>query len=120
MKLPLPVAEYNTEIPMRKYTRNRHSWTGPRPGDFPLGSVESRAATRAVQLAHDMAARERWAVLLGNLTPREKEFMEGTESPGTEFGLLMVRTIVRKCELFGWPLPTPEKSASRSPSLETD
>jgi hypothetical protein len=91
--------------------RNRRSRLGPGPGDFPLGSLESRAAARAVQLASDMEAQEQRAALLRNLAPLEQAFIETVDDPGVQAIVLdLVRgVIIPKHQLFGWPLPTPEE-----------
>jgi hypothetical protein len=82
---------------------------GPRPGDFPLGSLESRAAARAVQLARDLEIQEQRAAQLQNLTPLEAAFSEASDDP--EVQALIVRlvreVVVPKHEIYGVPLPTP-------------
>jgi hypothetical protein len=95
---------------MNNSTRIRRSWLGPRPGDFPLGSLESRAAARFVQLALDIEAQEQRAALLKNLTPFEQAFIKGVDDPRRQaVGLLLARAMVQKSERFGFPLPTPEE-----------
>jgi hypothetical protein len=96
---------------MRKCTRNRSSRLGPRPGDFALGSLESRAAARAVQLVLDIEAQEQRAALFRNLTPLEQAFIEVVDDPRAQaVGLYLVRNvIIAKHQLFGLPLPTPEE-----------
>jgi hypothetical protein len=96
---------------MSNRTRNRRSRVGPRPGDFPLGSLKSRAAARAVQQALSVEAQQQQAVLFGNMTPLEQAFCEMVKGPGAQAVMLyMVRTaIIPKCKIFGWPVPTPEE-----------
>jgi hypothetical protein len=84
---------------------------GPRPGDFPLGSLESRAAARAVQLARELEIQERQAAQLQNLTPLEQEISEASDDP--EVQALMVRlfryTVIPRYEIYGMQLPTAEE-----------
>jgi hypothetical protein len=96
---------------MRKCTRNRSSRLGPRSGDFPLGSLESRAAARVAQLALDMETQRQLAALFRNLTPLEQAYIEIVDDPGAQaVALYFVRNaIIPKHQLFGWPLPTPEE-----------
>ena len=96
---------------MSDHTRNRRSRMGPRPGDFPVGSLESRAAARAVQLARDLEVRERQAAQLQNLTPVEQAISEASDDP--EVQALMVRlfryTVIPRYEMYGMQLPTAEE-----------
>jgi hypothetical protein len=96
-------------LPKQRWSRRLS--TRPRPGDFALGSLESRAAARAVQLVLDIEAQEQRAALFRNLTPLEQAFIEGDDDPGAQaWGVYLVRNaIIPKCQLFGWPLPTPEE-----------
>lgn len=95
---------------MRSVTR----YLGPRPGDFPLGSMESRAAARAALLALDIEAQEQLAALCGNLTPLEQAFCEIGDNPRSKAGMLMiVNVMIQKSQLFGFPLPTPEEVRHR-------
>jgi hypothetical protein len=94
----------------REQMRNRQSRLGPQPGDFALGSLQSRAAARSIQLALDLEAQAHWAALLGNLAPLEQAFIELADGPQSKASMLFFvrNTIFAKCKLFGWPLPEPE------------
>ena len=69
-------------LPKQRWSRRLS--TRPRPGDFALGSLESRAAARAVQLVLDIEAQEQRAALFRNLTPLEQAFIEGADDPGAQ------------------------------------
>lgn len=98
---------------MTKYLiqRSRCSPAGPHPADFPIGSLRSRAAARALQLAADLETREQIAAQLQNLIPFEKAMIESIDDPRRQALMvsLLRKTVIPKCKLFGWPLPTPEK-----------
>jgi hypothetical protein len=96
---------------MNNYTQNRRSWLGPRPGDYPVGSIESRAAARAVLLAHDLEEQEQQAALLGNLTLLEQAWIERIDDPKSQaFAVYMFRNLIYpKHKMFGIPLPTREE-----------
>jgi hypothetical protein len=96
---------------MNNYTRNRRP-EGPRPGEFPLGSVQSRAAARFVQFARDREARNLRAMLIQTMDPLERafvQFLEETTGSITMTPLLLFRSGIEKRRLFKWPLPTPEE-----------
>ena len=95
---------------MSNWMRNRRRW-GPRPGEFPLGSLKSRAAARATQLAAELEARQQQAALFGNLTPQEKVFCEGAR--GSKASLYLARAMISKSKLFGFPLPTLQQMRHR-------
>ncbi len=109
--MPLPEAESPRGKMMYNNTRNLRSRLGPRPGDFPLGSLESRAAARAVQLARDLEIQEQQAALLENLTPLERAFLEGVSDPVKPSPALhmLLNKMIKMEEQFGLPLPTPEE-----------
>jgi hypothetical protein len=87
-------------------TSNYRPW--PRPSDFPLGSLESRAAARAVLLAADLEKQEQEAAQFKNLTPYEQEFIELFDGPEAQAGMLYMlrKVIIPKSQIFGWPLPS--------------
>jgi hypothetical protein len=94
---------------MTKRTPPLRSWLGVRPGDFALGSVQSRAAVRAMQLGQELEAEEQLAALLRDLTPAEQAFIEIVDEPDVKALLLRIyrEVIVPRNEVFGVPLPTP-------------
>lgn len=100
---------------MRKFTQNPRSWMGPRPWDYPLGSMQSRAAARAMQLARDLEKQEQRAAQFKDLTPYEKECIELLDDPEAQAGMLyMLRNvIIPKSQRFGLPLPSLEAARQR-------
>jgi len=54
------------------------TYRGPMPGDFPVGSVESRAATRAILIALAEEQREEEEAALADLTPFERAHILAT------------------------------------------
>src|ERR1700682_4668673 len=78
---------------------------GPRPGDFPLGSVESRAAARATQVALRLASRQAMEAQFRNLTPLEKAMIEGIDDPNVQAIIVSVirEIILPRHEMFGVP-----------------
>jgi hypothetical protein len=97
---------------MNNYMRNRRSRLGPRPGEFPLGSAESRAAARAVLLAFDIEAQEQQAAFFRNLTPLEQEFAGLSEEFEVQKQLVRIvrETIIPRHEYYGTWLPTVEEA----------
>jgi hypothetical protein len=80
-----------------------------RPGDFPLGSIQSRAAARALIAAtenqqHNLAK-------LGNLTDDEQVAIEVVDNPRVaELMVRLIRVAGERAVVYGKPLnfPTPE------------
>jgi hypothetical protein len=103
---------------MISLTRNLPSM-GPRPGEFPLGSMRSRAAARAIQLTQELEIQERRAEQLRNLTPLERTFTDASDDPDVREKMLMTaRFIIPKCQMFGSPLPSPEKIRALAKGFE--
>jgi hypothetical protein len=78
--------------------------SGPRPGDFPLGSVESRAAARfAVSgFPNEQAAKE--VSEFGTLSPEEEALVEGTvDSLTRRYLILLYRHALKVDEVYGLP-----------------
>ena len=92
---------------------NQRFSRGPRPGDFPLGSIESRAAARSLLQALEQDAQDRRGARLGKLSPLEQAFIQacGCEDPDVaEYLVLILRhVLVPRNEIFGVPLPTLEE-----------
>jgi hypothetical protein len=79
--------------------------SGPRPGDYPPGSVESRAAARALleNRAGQLATEEL------ELTPLQQATAEGESNPEVREILIdLVRLAEEKAAVFGHELPTPK------------
>ena len=102
---------------MNNCMRNRRSRVGPRPGDFPLGSLRSRAAARALLSAQDLEAQEQNDALRRNLTPLEEAFMEISSDPTAPPSpalAMLCKAIEMKTKLFGMsPSVTPESVRHR-------
>jgi hypothetical protein len=95
---------------MRKHILLSNYRLWPRPWDFPLGSLESRAAARAVLMSHDLEIQEQEAALLKNATPVELALVEGPDNPLKLSPTLhlMCEAVNEKRRLFGLPPITPE------------
>jgi hypothetical protein len=87
-----------------RYARSRRL-PGPRPGQFPLGSLQSRAAARLMKLALEAEAQDQQNAWLKDVTPRERAFMEALGGSVTPAGLMLTRAILEKSRIFGWELP---------------
>jgi hypothetical protein len=96
---------------MSNCMRNRRSRVGPRPGDFPLGSLRSRAAARAVLAAQDLQAQEQNDALRRNLTPLEEAFIESSSdptAPPSRALAMLCQAIEMKTKRFDMSPITPE------------
>ena len=80
---------------------------GPKPGDFPVGSLKSRAAARALLVNY--AADQDEGIELGNLTPYELATSEGASGQLRVWLVRLARVVEQQAECFGFPLPTPEE-----------
>ena len=82
----------------------------PKPGDFPVGSIQSRAAARALVANHAAEQAQDLAAEFGNLTPYEAATIEGVEEPGVaRVALHMARVAEERAEIWGTRLGTPEE-----------
>jgi hypothetical protein len=83
--------------------------SGLNPGNFGIGSRESRAAARA--LLDDQAARQREkeAAELANLTPFEEALCEGETGLARSIMIGFAKIAEARAEAFGFSLPTPEQ-----------
>lgn len=80
---------------------------GIKPGDFPVGSLKSRAAARAIVAGYaEERSREAEAVL-SNLTPYEQEILEDdVNDPLVQaFAIHLVRVAQNTAKLYGNKLP---------------
>lgn len=82
---------------------------GPKPGDFPVGSIRSRAAARAVLANHAAEQAQDKAAEFGNLTPYEAAIIEGTEPEVARVLLQLARVADERAEIYGTSLKTPEE-----------
>lgn len=78
------------------------------PAVYPVGSLESRAAARAVLLARDLENREKRAAQLQNAHPLVKVVIQEIDDPRRQALLRLVQAMVDRAALFHLKLPTPE------------
>jgi hypothetical protein len=87
-------------------------YSGPKPGDFPIGSPQSRAAARAMVARDAEQQRDMEEDLLANLTPVEQAMIEVVESRGVRILMIrLIRAAQERAKLYGNPFPslTPEE-----------
>jgi hypothetical protein len=83
--------------------------SGPKPGDFPLGSIRSRAAARALLANYAAEQAQDQATEFANLTPYERAIVEN-EDPEIVHALLgLARMAELRAEAFRFSLETPEE-----------
>jgi len=82
---------------------------GPGLGDFALGSLESRAAARALLVSQTTEQLESEAAEFGKLSPFELAVSEGHSGEVRLWAIRLARMAEEKSEIFGTSLPTPEK-----------
>src|SRR5215472_11983672 len=106
------------------------TYSGPRPGDFPVGSLKSRAAARFILKNHDDDQLEDEEVLFGELSPFVRATIEdlyGELSPSVpasdedlvnresrRWCISILQHGEEKAKAFGMPLPTPEEIRHKS------
>jgi hypothetical protein len=84
--------------------------SGPKPGNFAPGSIQSRAAAKMLLNKHDDAQRREYEAELTNLTPLELATSEGAEDMRVKIGIVkLVRIAEARAKIFGLTLPTPEQ-----------
>jgi hypothetical protein len=84
----------------------------PRPGDFPVGSLESRAAARALHAFYAEEQRNTEAALLECLPPVAKSVIDDCNNPAVRIWMLrLLRVAVEREKVYGMklPWPTPEE-----------
>jgi|SRR5579862_3994129 len=96
------------------WTRNivPATYRGPMPGDFPLGSIQSRAAARGVLNTFKEEQRKVEESELMNLHPSALALLEGVESPGVRSWIIRLCRVAQETEkAYGkaLPWPTPEE-----------
>jgi hypothetical protein len=104
---------------MRKRLKSQHdnnfvpaTYQGPWPGDFPIGSVQSRAAARAILNAHAEELRKEEDINLAKLNPSGQAMIEDVDDPGVRKWIILLLLAAQESEkAYGMPLPwpTPEK-----------
>jgi len=78
---------------------------GVRPGDFPVGSVQSRAAARALVSALEDERNTNALADLGELSDVEQAFIEGEEPLTGAFIVRLYRIAQERAEVYRMPLP---------------
>jgi len=90
------------------------TYLGPKPSDFPVGSLQSRAAARAVLAAYKEEQREVEEAELVNLHPSALAFIEGVESPGVRsWTICLCRAAQETEKLYEKALPWPTAEVIR-------
>jgi hypothetical protein len=80
-----------------------------RPGDFPVGSTQSRAAARALLANQAAEQTQDESVELANLTPCEIAISEGEDPEIVPTLIRLARTVEERARVFGFSLETPEE-----------
>jgi hypothetical protein len=81
------------------------TFLGPKPGDYPVGSLQSRAAARAMVASYAEQKRRIQEDWLGNLTPVERALIEGQE-PGVQIWMVrLYRNAQHRSKVYGTTLP---------------
>lgn len=82
---------------------------GPKPGDFPVGSLQSRAAARAILAGYAERQRMDENAELANLNPFEQAMSQDGETPLERIWLVrLARLAEERAKVYGLSLPTPE------------
>ncbi len=94
-----------------KHSRNAVAATvsGAKPGDFPVGSVQSRAAARALLANHAAEQAQEESAEFANLTPYEIAIAEGEEPEVARQLVALARFVEERAKIFGFSLETPEE-----------
>lgn len=82
---------------------------GPKPGDFPVGSILSRAAARGLLANHAAEQAQDEAAEFANLTLHEIAMAQGADPNVARWMIRLVRIAEERAEVFGMPLKTTEK-----------
>jgi hypothetical protein len=82
---------------------------GPKPGDFPVGSILSRAAARALLANHPAEQAQDEAAEFANLTLNEIAIAQGADPNAVPWIIRLNRMAEERAAVFGMPLETTEK-----------
>jgi hypothetical protein len=92
------------------------TYLGAKPGDFPVGSLQSRAAARAILTAYAEAQRAEEDAQLADLTPSEqlsiRALMEDVDEPRVRILMIRLYRVARETAKVyeqNLPLVTPEQ-----------
>jgi len=83
--------------------------SGPRPGDFPVGSLKSRAAARALLANRKAEQLGREAAEFGELNEFELAYCEGFGGGARRQAIQVARVLQASAETWGPLLETPEE-----------
>jgi hypothetical protein len=96
------------------------TYHGPKPGDFPVGSLESRAAARAIVEGYAEEQRNEEEAEIANFTPSEQAviqaMLEDVESPGVRTWMIrLFRVAQERARIYEQDLilPTPDEIRRR-------
>ena len=89
------------------------TYFGPRPGDFALGSLESRAAARALVSHQTTEQLESEEIELANLTPFELAVTDGYTGLLKVWMYNLALLAEEKAEIYGFSLPSPAEIRHR-------
>jgi len=81
------------------------TYLGPKRRDFPVGSLQSRAAARASIAAHAEKQRQEEEAELGNLTPFEQEVVEDPNPRVRYWKIRFLRHAQEIEKVYERPLP---------------
>src|SRR5713226_6663474 len=82
---------------------------GPKPGDFPVGSIQSRAAARALLANHAAEQAQDRATELAGLTPYARAMIEDVDPEIVHTVIGLSQQAEERAEMFGLRLETPEE-----------
>jgi hypothetical protein len=83
--------------------------SGPKPGDFPLGSARSRAAARSALDNYAAEQRKIEEGEFGKLTPFEAAVSEGCTGYKKRIAVGVAQMAQERAKVFGLSLPTPDE-----------
>lgn len=83
--------------------------SGPKPGDFPLGSAKSRAAARAIIDNHTAEQRKIEAAEFGDLTPLAIALSEGQSGYQKRLAVGVAQMMEERAKVFKFSWPPPDE-----------
>jgi hypothetical protein len=96
------------------------AYFGPKPGDFPVGSLRSRVAARAILVARADERHKEEETILADLTPDERAWIqasiEDTDNPSVRLLMIQLfRVALERAKVYEQPLNlgTPEEIRHR-------
>jgi hypothetical protein len=83
--------------------------SGAKPGDFRVGSVQSRAAARVLISNYAAEQSQDESAEFANLTPYEIAVAEGEDAEIVPMLIRLARTVEERAKLFGFSLETSDE-----------